>query len=82
MSTGCLLSISGCEGLAYALSSKLAEGNICIDIENYKEDLPYLLEKQKPGLAIKTNIRFSGRLQKSLKSSAIRENTLATPQGN
>ena len=26
----------GCEGLAYALSSKLAEGNICIDIENYK----------------------------------------------
>jgi exodeoxyribonuclease V alpha subunit len=37
----------GCEGLAYALSSKLAEGNICIDIENYKEDLPYLLEKQK-----------------------------------
>lgn len=43
----------GCEGLAYALSSKLAEGNICIDIENYKEDLPYLLEKQKARLGYK-----------------------------
>jgi exodeoxyribonuclease V alpha subunit len=37
----------GCEGLAYALSSKLAEGNMCIDIEKYKEELPVLLEKQK-----------------------------------
>lgn len=37
----------GCEGLAYALSSKLAEGNMCIDIEKYKEELPDLLEKQK-----------------------------------
>ncbi|NJK96779.1 MAG: AAA family ATPase [Bacteroidales bacterium] len=30
---------TGCEALAYALSSKLAEGNICLDIEQYKEEL-------------------------------------------
>lgn len=29
----------GCETLAYALSSKLSEGNICLDIEKYKENL-------------------------------------------
>ena len=37
----------GCEALAYALSSKLAEGNICIDIDDYKSELPGLLEQQK-----------------------------------
>lgn len=37
----------GCETLAYALSSKLAEGNLCIDIDNYKSQLPELLVKQK-----------------------------------
>lgn len=37
----------GCEALAYALSSKLAEGNICIDIQAYKQELPLLLKEQK-----------------------------------
>ena len=37
----------GREALAYALSSKLAEGNICIDIDDYKSELPGLLEEQK-----------------------------------
>jgi exodeoxyribonuclease V alpha subunit len=36
----------GCEALAYALSSKLAEGNLCIDIDEYKIQLPILLENQ------------------------------------
>jgi len=38
---------TGCEALAYALSSKLSEGNLCIDIENYKFQLPKLLEEQR-----------------------------------
>jgi exodeoxyribonuclease V alpha subunit len=37
----------GHEALAYALSCKLSEGNICFDLENYKRDLPGLLEEQK-----------------------------------
>lgn len=37
----------GCETLAYALSAKLGEGNICLDIEEYKNELPRLLEEQK-----------------------------------
>ncbi|MEI7983517.1 MAG: AAA family ATPase, partial [Bacteroidota bacterium] len=37
----------GCETLAYALSSKLGEGNICLDTEEYKKALPLLLEEQK-----------------------------------
>lgn len=37
----------GCETLAYALSSKLSEGNICVDIEEYKTELPNRLEEQK-----------------------------------
>jgi exodeoxyribonuclease V alpha subunit len=36
----------GCETLAYALSGKLAEGNICLDIDKYKEKLPSILEEQ------------------------------------
>lgn len=36
-----------CETLAYALSSKLSEGNICLDIEKYKTELPRRLEEQK-----------------------------------
>ncbi len=36
----------GCETLAYALSSKLSEGNICIDLKEYREQLPQLLEEQ------------------------------------
>ena len=32
-----------CETLAYALSAKLSEGNICLDIEEYKTELPQLL---------------------------------------
>jgi exodeoxyribonuclease V alpha subunit len=37
----------GCETLAYALSAKLGEGNICLDIEEYKSELPLRLEEQK-----------------------------------
>lgn len=37
----------GCETLAYALSSKLSEGNICLDIDEYKIDLPHRLKEQK-----------------------------------
>jgi len=37
----------GYETLAYALSSKLAEGNICIDIDDYKSKLPGLLVEHK-----------------------------------
>lgn len=37
----------GCESLAYALSAKLGEGNICLDIEEYKRELPHRLEEQK-----------------------------------
>lgn len=37
----------GCESLAYALSSKLAEGNLCIDIEDYKKELPANMEEAK-----------------------------------
>ena len=37
----------GCEALAYALSSKLSEGNICIDIKEYKAELPCILEELK-----------------------------------
>ena len=38
---------AGCETLAYALSAKLSEGNICLDIEEYKTELPRQLEEQK-----------------------------------
>lgn len=37
----------GCETLAYALSAKLSEGNICLDIEEYKTELPKQLLEQK-----------------------------------
>ncbi len=37
----------GSETLAYALSAKLGEGNICLDIEGYKAELPLRLEEQK-----------------------------------
>ncbi|HLP74208.1 MAG TPA: exodeoxyribonuclease V subunit alpha [Bacteroidales bacterium] len=37
----------GCETLAYALSSKLSEGNICIDIKEYAGKLPGILEEQR-----------------------------------
>ncbi len=37
----------GCETLAFALSAKLGEGNICLDIEKYKSELPGRLEEQK-----------------------------------
>ncbi len=37
----------GCETLAYALSDKLSEGNICLDISEYQNALPRLLEEQK-----------------------------------
>lgn len=37
----------GCEALAYALSSKLGDGNIAVDIEKYKQELPHLLEVEK-----------------------------------
>lgn len=37
----------GCECLAYALLARLDEGNICLDIEEYKRELPLRLEEQK-----------------------------------
>lgn len=37
----------GCETLAYALSARLSEGNICLDIEDYKTELPQRLVEQK-----------------------------------
>jgi len=37
----------GTETLAYALSSKLEEGNICLDIKEYQAKLPLILEEQK-----------------------------------
>ena len=37
----------GCETLAYALSAKLADGNICLDIEAYKKELPNILNAEK-----------------------------------
>ena len=37
----------GAETLAWALSKKLSEGNICLDIEEYKIELPAILEQQK-----------------------------------
>ena len=37
----------GCETLAYALSERLGEGNICLDIKEYKTELPQRLEEQK-----------------------------------
>jgi exodeoxyribonuclease V alpha subunit len=37
----------GSEALAYALSAKLGEGNICVGIDEYKAELPQLLEDQK-----------------------------------
>ncbi len=37
----------GSETLAYALSSKLADGNICLDIAEYKTKLPTLLDEQR-----------------------------------
>ncbi len=37
----------GFESLAYALSAKLSEGNICLDIEEYKKELPRRLDEQK-----------------------------------
>lgn len=36
-----------CEALAYALSSRLNEGNICVNIAAYKAELPGLLEMQR-----------------------------------
>lgn len=35
------------ESLAYALSRKLSEGNICLDTGEYQKDLPALLEQQR-----------------------------------
>jgi exodeoxyribonuclease V alpha subunit len=40
----------GSEALAYALSAKLGEGNICLDIAKYKDELPQILEEQKSKL--------------------------------
>lgn len=37
---------TGCESLAYALSSRLAEGNICVRLEEYKQQLTGLLAEQ------------------------------------
>jgi len=37
----------GCETLAYALSAKLADGNICLDLEAYKKELPNILNAEK-----------------------------------
>ena len=37
----------GYETLAYALSSKLSEGNMCLNIEEYKAELPHCLKEQK-----------------------------------
>jgi len=37
----------GYETLAYALSAKLADGNICLDIEAYKKELPNILNAEK-----------------------------------
>ena len=37
----------GCESLAYALSAKLGEGNICLDIDEYKAELLPRLAEQK-----------------------------------
>jgi len=37
----------GAESLAYALSSKLEEGHICVDIKEYMEELPLDLDEQK-----------------------------------
>jgi len=37
----------GVETLAYALSTKLGEGNICLDMEGYKGELPLRLKEQK-----------------------------------
>ena len=37
----------GFETLAYALSAKLSEGNMCLDIEEYKAELPHRLAEQK-----------------------------------
>lgn len=37
----------GCETLAYALSAKLSEGNMCLNIEEYKSELPIRLAEQK-----------------------------------
>ena len=37
----------GCEALAYALSSRLSDGNICIDLKQYREELPDLLHEQQ-----------------------------------
>ncbi|MCF8226016.1 MAG: exodeoxyribonuclease V subunit alpha [Bacteroidales bacterium] len=37
---------TGCEALAYALSSRLAEGHICIDIEGYAKEIPAILEEE------------------------------------
>jgi exodeoxyribonuclease V alpha subunit len=37
----------GCEALAYALSSRLSDGNICIDLRQYQEELPDLLHEQQ-----------------------------------
>jgi exodeoxyribonuclease V alpha subunit len=37
---------SGCESLAYALSSKLGEGNICINIDEYKKELFLIKEEE------------------------------------
>jgi len=45
----------GYESLAYALSSKLSEGNICIDIEAYKEELPIIFADQKTKESFKEN---------------------------
>ncbi len=36
-----------CESIAYALSAKLGEGNICLDLEQYKMELPGILNAQQ-----------------------------------
>lgn len=38
---------TGVESLAYALSKKLSEGNICLDINEYRNELPGLLTQQR-----------------------------------
>jgi len=45
----------GCETLAYALSARLGEGNICLDSEEYKTELPQRLEEQKAKESFATN---------------------------
>jgi len=37
----------GFETLAYALSAKLSEGNMCLDIDEYKSELPHRLKEKR-----------------------------------